>query len=140
MTHLSSTTASALQEAKRRIERLESALMDALDQNGYSLTPACSDDPQWVDSARAAIDWRGSSDVDGIQSIEDVIGELSKRVYPNLLRLDVSRYDSSKPSEIQSPKYLVYSFPGSQLLGGTFQPNLTESLATAYLSLNPPTL
>lgn len=133
MTHLSS-----LQEAKRRIERLESALMDALDQNGYSLTPACSDDPQWVDSARAAIDWRGSSDVDGIQSIEDVIGELSKRVYPNLLRLDVSRYDSSKPSEIQSPKYLVYSFPGSQLLGGTFQPNLTESLATAYLSLNPP--
>lgn len=139
MTRLSSTTASASQEAKRRIERLENALMEALSQNGYSLTPACSDDPQWVDSARAAIDWRGS-DVDGIQSIEDVLGELSKRVYPNLLRLDVSRYDSSKPSEIQSPKYLVYSFPGRQIFGGTFQPNLTESLATAYLSLNPPTL
>lgn len=55
-------TSSDLAKAKARIKRLESALMDALDQNGYGIGYGISPigkTPTWVDTARAAIDWRG---------------------------------------------------------------------------------
>lgn len=66
---------------------------------------------------------------------EDILAELSKRVYPNVIRLDVSAYDTFGLKNIQTPEYSVRSRP-KNLIAGSFHANLTESLAAAYLSLS----
>lgn len=69
---------------------------------------------------------------------EDILAELSKRVYPNIVRIDISAYDSSFPNSVQEPKYYVYSFPIDHFLNSEFGPGIAEVLASAYLSLSKP--
>ena len=90
-------TAQELVEAKARIERLENALMDALDQNGYSLTSDRSGNPQWVDSARAAIDWRGSSDVDMVQEMATATPDRLQEILRESLHSEYMRPCDERP-------------------------------------------
>jgi hypothetical protein len=94
-------TARELASAEARIERLENALMDALDQNGYSMSPIdktpIGRTPQWVDSARVAIDWRGSGALKGLQEMSEATPDGLMAIIGNALHSDYMRPCDERP-------------------------------------------
>lgn len=93
-------TARELVAAKARIEMLENALMDALDQNGYSLSPIDKTPiglaPKWVDSARAAINWRGET-LEALQEMAEATPDGLMEIIGNALHSEYMRPCDQRP-------------------------------------------
>ena len=70
----------------------------------------------------------------------DILAQLAKDIYPNLIRVDISSYNSEFPKQVQAPQFCIYSLPDNQLsvLQFEFQTNPHEVAAKSYLQLHKP--
>ena len=142
MTHLSPSTARALKAAgfpqPTQTPAAGQVWYNAINSSPYYITASEGERCDYVAGEVFYIDrYLNKGDVFA-PNAEDILRELSKIAYPNVIRIDASSYNSSAPGVIMDAEYSVQSFPKKMFPETGFCPSLIEALANAYLKIHAP--